>query len=134
MAKTIGIVGSRRRNTKEDKDKLRQLLLKAYETGDIIVSGGCPKGADKFAEELAEELGIPIEIHHADWDNLEHPDARIKENWHGKYDANAGFRRNIFIAQDADILIACVAPDRKGGAEDTIRKYRKMGKKELILC
>lgn len=132
--KCIGIVGSRRRNTLADKEKVKAALESIFEPGDTIVSGGCPKGADKFAEELAKEKDISIKIYFANWGDLSHPDAIIKENSYGQYDAKAGMRRNTYIAQAADILIACVAPDRRGGTEDTIRKYRKLGKTRLILC
>jgi hypothetical protein len=44
-----------------------------------------------------------------------------------------GKRSGMPFARDADVLIACAAPDRKGGTEDTIRKYLKLGKTRLIL-
>ena len=44
--KYIGIVGSRRRNTEEDFQIVKKELLSIYVVGDIIVSGGCPKGGD----------------------------------------------------------------------------------------
>ena len=130
--KTIGIVGSRRRAEDSDYEKTERAFFQIYDEGDTIVSGGCPKGGDRFAEIIAEKYEIPIVIYQAEWDDLTQPDARIKENWRGKYDANAGFRRNTFIARDADVLIAVVASDRKGGTEDTIRKYRKMGKDDVV--
>jgi len=91
------------------------------------VSGGCRAGGDAFAEEIAERLDMTIcyvidglditkdahtiFIHSALWDK------------HGK---QAGLIRNTYIARDADILIALVAPDRKGGTEDTLDKHRKV--------
>ena len=114
----IGIVGSRRRNTLEDRSLVEGALLKYYNKGDTLVSGGCPTGADSFAEYFAKLYSISIKIHKAEWD---------------KYGKAAGFMRNSYIAEDADILIACVAPDRTGGTEDTIRKYLKLGKTQLIL-
>ena len=106
--KVIGIVGSRKRDTSADY----QLCLKAfrgiYHLGDTIVSGGCPKGGDAFAEQIARDFDIPIKIHHPDWKK------------HGR---SAGFVRNIDIAKDADVLIAVVASDRRGGTEDTIQKF-----------
>ena len=53
----IGIVGSRKyENYRKIKDMIYKLKLKF---GDdlIIVSGGCPHGADKFAKKYALELG-----------------------------------------------------------------------------
>jgi len=113
--KTIGIVGSRRRNTASDFKIVGYAFGKVYNPGDTIVSGGCPRGADNFAEEIAWTFNIPIKIHKADWQ---------------KYGKGAGFIRNTYIAEDADILIACVAQDRKGGTEDTIRKFKKKFKSE----
>jgi hypothetical protein len=118
MSKIIGIVGSRRRNTKKDYELVEAAFIKVYAKGDTIVSGGCPEGADNFAEEIAWTYNASITIHKAEWK---------------VYGKSAGFKRNTYIAQDADILIACVAPDRKGGTEDTIKKYLKLGKTRLIL-
>jgi hypothetical protein len=116
--KVIGIVGSRRRDSEADYKAVTKAFSKVYQEGDTIVSGGCPKGGDRFAEVLAERLNVPIKIYRADW---------------VRYRRSAGFQRNTDIAQDADVLIACVAPDRKGGTEDTVKKYRKLRKQRLIL-
>lgn len=116
--KTIGIVGSRRRNSKEDFDLVEKKFLEIYEDGDELVSGGCPSGGDKFCEMLAKKYQIPIKIYYAQWDKL------------GK---GAGFARNTDIARDADALIALVAEDRKGGTEDTIKKAEKLGKQIILI-
>lgn len=118
--KKIGIVGSRRRNTKEDYQKVYDAFDKNYSEGDIIISGGCPKGGDNFAEQIAERYDIPITIYKADW------------NKNGKI---AGFMRNTTIAAESDILIACIHESRTGGTEDTIKKFKKFhpdGKVVLI--
>lgn len=106
--KTIGIIGSRRRNTQPDLELVQAAFLEVYEDGDQIVSGGCPTGADSFAEWIAKKHQIPITIYYAPWNKL------------GK---RAGFARNTDIAEDSDILIACVAPDRTGDTEDSISKF-----------
>jgi len=109
----IGIIGSRRRNTQEDKDLIEKQLLKILnEDKDItICSGGCKSGGDHFAEELASKYRLKKKIYPANW---------------SKFGKGAGFVRNTEIAEDSDILIACVASDRKGGTEDTIKKFKKM--------
>lgn len=107
--KTIGIVGSRRRDTDEDYSLTISALSKIYKNGDKLVSGGCPLGGDRFCEKIARTCEIPITIHRADWK---------------AYGSAAGFIRNTDIARDADILIAVVASDRKGGTEDTIKKFK----------
>ena len=115
--KVIGIVGSRRRNTSKDKTLTYQKFLDIYQVGDEIVSGGCPQGADSFAEWIAKVEQVPIKIYYAEWDRL------------GK---SAGFSRNGLIARDAHELIACVALDRTGGTEDTINKFGKKGPVYLL--
>lgn len=58
--KTIGIVGSRRRNSDEDLEKVAEIFFSGiYQKGDRICSGGCPKGADRFAEIIALSLKDP---------------------------------------------------------------------------
>lgn len=114
----IGIVGSRRRDTDKDYDLVEKAFLNLYKQSDSIVSGGCYKGGDRFAEIIAKKYNIPIKIYPADWN---------------EYGKGAGFIRNTYIARDSDVLIACVAKDRTGGTEDTIKKYLKLNKKELIL-
>tara|TARA_R110000824_G_scaffold12226_6_gene53549 strand:- start:14090 stop:14491 length:402 start_codon:yes stop_codon:yes gene_type:complete len=121
--KTIGIIGSRRRDSDKDFVECKQVFSDIYQDGDRIVSGHCPQGGDRFAEELAEELGLTVEngkliLHPADWDK------------HGR---GAGFVRNTNIAEDSDILIAVVAEDRKGGTEDTIKKAIKYNKQIVLV-
>ena len=115
----IGIVGTRHRDSQEAYIAILKEFKKVYKEGDMIVSGGCPKGGDRFAEFLAKAFQVPIIIYYAQWTKL------------GK---SAGFARNSDIARESDVLIACVASDRTGGTEDTIRKYLKLGKNNLILC
>lgn len=114
---TIGIIGTRRRDKPSDLILVRDKFFEIYHEGDWIVSGGCPKGGDRFAESIAKAWGIPILIFHPNW---------------GKYGTAAGFIRNNYIAQYSEILIACVASDRKGGTEDTIKKFLNKNSKECL--
>jgi hypothetical protein len=116
--KVIGIIGSRRRQLQSDITAIETALLAQYEDGDHIVSGGCPSGGDHFAEWLAKKHQIPITIHYARWK---------------KYGKSAGFVRNSDIATEADILIACVAPDRTGGTEHTIETFQKLHPKGQVI-
>ena len=107
---TIGIIGSRRRDSSWDYDLVENRFLLIYKEGDVIVSGGCKKGGDRFAEIIARKYGLTIIIHYPNWT---------------KYGRGAGFVRNTPIAENSDKLIACAAKDRKGGTEDTIKKFSK---------
>jgi hypothetical protein len=124
IPKTIGIVGSRRRNSKEDFLILRNTLFNTglHRPGDILISGGCTKGADSFAEVIAFEYGIDIKIHLPDKSNLDMDLMKVSPRVAFR---EINYARNTLIANDSDVLVAMVAPDRKGGTEDTIRKFLK---------
>ena len=53
--KVIGIVGTRRRDSEEDFKIVEKEFLKIYERGDVICSGLCGKGADRFAVLLSKK-------------------------------------------------------------------------------
>ena len=108
--KIIGIIGTRRRNSNDAYRKVRDEFINHYKEEDWICSGGCPKGGDRFAEMIAQEFGVPIIIFYPNWK---------------KYGKNATFIRNSEVAKKSDIIIACVAYDRTGGTEDTLKKYDK---------
>jgi predicted Rossmann fold nucleotide-binding protein DprA/Smf involved in DNA uptake len=112
----LGIVGSRRRNTPADKSLIKEKVLDFLKSGElVIVSGGCKLGADRFAEEIADELNLPIIIFYP----------KLIGGQNRMEYAKAAYARNKLIAQKADVLIACVAADRKGGTENTIEEFIK---------
>jgi predicted Rossmann fold nucleotide-binding protein DprA/Smf involved in DNA uptake len=115
--KKIGIVGSRRRNTYQDYLACVKVFNEVYEPDDTIVSGGCPKGGDVFANRIAKERGLTITIHYPDW---------------RRFGKSAGFKRNTLIANDCDVLIAVVVPERTGGTEDTVAKCNKQNKQVYL--
>jgi hypothetical protein len=133
----IGIVGSRRRDSKDDKLKIETNLAwylreKGIQMSKVkIISGGCPKGGDRFAEEIASECGFKIRIFYPDKSKLDK--VLLKKNPRAAY-AQINYARNTLIANSSDVLIACVASDRKGGTEDTIKKFvKRRGNDFLIL-
>jgi len=118
--KIIGIIGSRRRNTDDDHALIWEAFRQIYEDGDKICSGGCPKGGDRFAEIIAQKIGLTernggLIIHR--------PKSVPSGSPRWTY-AKVNYDRNTLIAKDSDIIIACVASDRKGGTEDTIKKSK----------
>lgn len=127
----VGVVGSRRRNAAEDKAKLKYVLegvIKKlpYFENICLISGGCPEGADKFAEELADELKLRKFIHQPDYSALPPNPKRF-------HFTTIYFARNRLIAKDCDVLLALPAPDRKGGTENTIKHAILFGKKVVLI-
>ena len=130
MSKVIGIIGTRKRDTLQDLALVWEEFRRWYEPGDKICSGGCKNGGDRFAEVIANRLNLTeknggLILH------LPKGVSRDAPKW--KY-VKELFARNTLVANDSDIIIACVSLDRTGGTEDTIRKYVKMGKGEVYLC
>jgi predicted Rossmann fold nucleotide-binding protein DprA/Smf involved in DNA uptake len=120
----IGVVGSRRRDSENDKLLVLEKVKSFSELSEVIlVSGGCKKGADRFAEEIAEELGLKIILFLPELSNCKH-------RWEF---TNEYFKRNKLISEKSDVLIACVSADRKGGTEHTIKEYQKLGKDKCII-
>ncbi len=114
--KKIGIIGTRKRNIRTDYIEVHEAFFEVYEKGDWIVSGHCPKGGDAFAEKIAFDYGIPI--------LLFPPKKKIRKEF---------FARNTLIADNSDIIIACLINSHEsiediykrtsGGSEDTLRKF-----------
>lgn len=77
------------------------LLIDGGTNADVtLVSGACPTGADVIAERLAEEGGLRVERHPADWAK------------HGK--AAGPIRNQHMVDLGADICIAFPLPTSRG--------------------
>jgi hypothetical protein len=74
-----------------------------------IVSGGCLKSADEFAEDAARTRGIHTTIFYPDLSSI------------AKFKAEPYFKRNYDIALESDVLYALVHRGRTGGTENTIK-------------
>ena len=111
----LGIIGSRRRAKVEDHLILRERVKQLHP--DMIISGGCPTGADAFAEQIARETGIPILIYYPKLDSL--------RTYTRQQVIDAMYARNKLIAIESDYLIALVSKDRTGGTENTIEHFKR---------
>ena len=119
---SIGIVGSRRRKSEEDQNLVREVVYgqKLRHLDLELVSGGCPVGADNFAEQAAAEHDVPMTRHLP----------IFPPNWQPKHRGEAAepyYKRNKKIAQSIQVLYCLVAPNRKGGTENTIKYAREEG-------
>lgn len=82
----------------------------------ILVSGKCPKGADRICEEIWAKNGLTLELHPAKW---------RKPN--GEKDWRAGFRRNeAMVDTGPDHLIAFIM-DGSTGATHCLNYAREKG-------
>jgi hypothetical protein len=107
----IGIVGTRSRDTAEDLYLATTAYSKLTDTKKkiVMVSGLCPKGGDRFATLIYQKFQTMKLWFPAEWSLGRH----------------AGFVRNTEIARWSDYLIATPSSDRKGGTEDTIKKFTR---------
>ena len=82
----------------------------AIEIEKLTLICGMARGADLTAYKLFREVGLPVEMYPANWDE------------HGK---QAGFIRNTQMADNADMLIAFWDGESRGTAHmiDTARKH-----------
>lgn len=122
-----GIVGSRRRNTLHDRKivfRLVELLLGKFgRDGLVIVSGGCPKGADLFAEEGARVHGVRTEIYPVDRKG-------VTTKWEFR---QAAFARNKTVAEMSTGLFCLVSSDRTGGTENTVGHMLELKRPVFLL-
>ena len=120
----LGVAGARARNTDADKHHVTHDLYEheeAYPTL-AIVSGACPKGADRFAAEYVRDYlisGVP----HLMPVLIEFPFRSDKGR-------SGGFYRNELVAKCCDQLLAY--PAGTGGTEHTIARVKALGKEVTI--
>jgi len=103
----LAIVGSRNFT---DYKRLSRIVDKVKEQITLIVSGGA-RGADTLAERYAKERAIPYLIFPANWD---------------EYGKQAGMLRNQEIVNNADGMIAFLAPESRG-TRDSIKRAQIKG-------
>lgn len=73
-----------------------------------LIIHGAASGADDLAGRWANEHGVKVSEHPADWKNINHSGAYVKRGREGKlYDSMAGFRRDIeMIELNPDLVVA----------------------------
>lgn len=97
------------------------------ENVDTLIHGANENSPDEWGKTWASmRSDIEEEAHPAEWDDIDHPEAVVKEGRYGKYDATAGFRRNSDMVERADALIA-FWDGESSGTEDSIEKAREDG-------
>lgn len=140
----IIVVGSRKRDSEEDLDKLcftindiiqnylcncKEHWARILYSEIKIITGDCDKGGDRFAREELPKIynGIEIEVK-----KIRHPDTNeeMDFNNHPWFDyfkmCKIFYTRNEEIAKEkVDYMIALVTPERRGGTENTIKQFKR---------
>lgn len=134
----IGITGTRNGATQKQLDELRSLIGHFYDqdamarTRTRLHHGDCV-GVDAAAHEIAQELGIAIEVHPPD--KTSH--RAYTYGWDVLHREQPYEMRNRHIVEACDVLIA--VPERaqnmsaRSGTWATIRMARRAGKPVLIV-
>lgn len=119
------VYGGRDYNNEVDAFRVLDDLHEQY-IFSCVIEGGAT-GADRLGRRWAESRGVPFVTFNADWKDLTAPGAIIRWNQCGKYNANAGYARNLRMADEGK-------PDRgvefRGGAGT--RNMRKILEKRGI--
>ena len=130
----VGIVGSRKY---ENRKKIKEFIFKLKrDKGDdtIIVSGGCPKGADFYAKKYALELGLQYE-EYPPFHEVHNLYCPLPELLYGKpYHVKNYFARNKLIAKHSDYVVGFIPEGHtSNGTNSTLKYAQKFGKKTLII-
>ena len=130
----IGIVGSRRY---ESKKKIKDFIFKLkqeYGEDTKIISGGCKDGADKYVKKYALELGLQYEeyppFHEVHNLYCPLPESRYSKPYSVKY----FFARNKIIAGTSDFIVAFISDGvQSDGTFSTLNYAKKLNKKRIII-
>ena len=89
--------------------------LVARHGADLVIVHGDATGVDRAFADAAEDAGVTVESHPAQWGEINHPRAVIKRDRNGHpYDSAAGPRRNgAMVARGAGL---CLVVHRDLGA------------------
>lgn len=109
----LAVIGSR---DFTDKEVLFEKLDKNESRIALVVSGGA-RGADTLAKEWAESRGKPLLTFYAKWKGKD-----------GSTDKGAGFRRNRWVMENADYVLA-MWDEVSSGTANAINIAKQLNKK-----
>ena len=109
----VGIVGSRRWKSRSAVES----LVNTFPADTTVVSGGA-RGVDSWAAEFARKRGLKVVEFLPDLPSNGSPRWEYTKAYHA---------RNRQIAEHSEVVYAFVAPDRKGGTENTIKYAKELG-------
>jgi len=120
------VIGSRGFN---DYSLLEEVLNEYHDLTEIV--SGAASGADSLASKYAREKEIPLKVFKPNWQDFSEP-CFVKFNSFGEYNAMAGNKRNQFIIDYCDKVIA-FWDEKSRGTKDSINKAKKQNKEVIIV-
>jgi predicted Rossmann fold nucleotide-binding protein DprA/Smf involved in DNA uptake len=114
----IAVVGSR---TRTDKQSVVD-YIDSVSQDDTIISGGC-EGVDTWAIEAAMARGLKWKVIYPNMDGA--------KNYYDR--CNRYYDRNEKVAKEAEMVVAFVSKNRKGGTENTLQYAKKYGKVVIVV-
>ena len=117
----VAIVGSRKRTDAATVQAVRDVVA-LLPAGSVVISGGAA-GVDSIAASEAEARGIDVVVHRPDYVGAT---TRFQAT-------QACYDRNRRIVMDADLVVAFVASDRKGGTENAIKQAKRAGRRVILV-
>ena len=106
---------------------LDRMLSSKMVTHNIIIVSGRAKGADILGEKFANLRGYKVEVHKADWNNIDVVGAVVKSNARGMYNAVAGHMRNDVMADECDVGVG-FWNGKSAGTKDMTKRLADRGK------
>jgi hypothetical protein len=129
----LGLVGSR---SFYDLRLVEKVIAKYQEKyGEVIViSGGCPQGADSLAKEAALAMNVPYQEFPPKHRPRNQYCTESEESYNQPYHVRNYFLRNTQIAENCDHLVAFTVKGLPcNGTQDTVKKAQKFGKVVTVL-
>ena len=116
----VGIVGSRRWKSRATVES----LVNTLPADTTVVSGGA-SGVDSWAAEFARKRGLKVVVFLPDLPTVP---ASWTANGNPRWEYTKAYHaRNRQIVEHSHVVYAFVAPDRKGGTENTIKQAKELG-------
>lgn len=118
MVLKFAIIGSRKfGNLEKIEEVIEDQIFPLVKLGhDVMVFSGGASGVDTYAKLYCDNLKIPFTVFEAEWN---------------KWGKGAGFRRNLKIILNSDIVFAFWNGDSKGTAHSIKLAYKHQ--KELMI-
>ena len=128
----LAVIGSRHIKDKNRVYQEIEILRMDYDITAIVsgvaVNDDKDTGPDTYGRDYALDHGLRYIGYPAEWDNLQAFPCKVRYTGSGKpYNVLAGFNRNKFVAEDAEIALS-IWDGKSKGTKDTMDQMKSQGK------